>query len=152
MTPHGSNAVQDTLLATKQRGQQYEEARQRQIRLNKQIDANILVQQREHRRERVAANFKRREEDFRSVWATKKLQDELDCLNKHGKSWMLTKEFSLEQMKSSPIHAVPFQAALVSCGLSLDANEFEKMFHAMAHINNLSQLKNYHSCLTIFVR
>ena len=79
LTPHGSNAVQDTSLATKQRGQQYEEARQRQIRLNKQIDANILlVQQREHRRERVAANYKRREEDFRSVWATKKLQDELD--------------------------------------------------------------------------
>ena len=39
---------------------------------------------------------------------------------------------SLEQMKSSPIHAIPFQAALVSCGLSLDANEFVKMFHAMA--------------------
>ena len=53
-------------------------------------------------------------------------------MNKHGKSWMLTKEFSLEQMKSSPIHAIPFQAALVSCGLSLDANEFVKMFHAMA--------------------
>ena len=188
LTPHrGSNVVQDTLQVKNLQTQQYEEARQRQIKLQKQIDANILVQQREHRRERVVANCKRREKEFQSMWAAKKLEEELECLDKQSKSTQskeiknqsqkrvkqiqrqlsiqhastLNKDredaitspaiinysildvrlkeggivpdelfLSLEKMKS-PIHSVPFQAALVSCGLSLDANEFEKMFHAM---------------------
>lgn len=41
---------------------------------------------------------------------------------------------------TSPINAVPFQSALVSCGLVLDATEFEEIFQGMAKFNQANSI------------
>lgn len=180
--------VPDTLLAKQERAKQYEEARLRQVKLQHQIDANIIREQREHRRERVDKNYRRREDQFQSTWAAKKVEVETACLESN-KEWLLTQDFkhkmqkkmketrrhlSIQQASSldkdrenaitssavisysildaklakagvvpddlflrleqleTPINAVPFQAALISCGLVLDATIFEEIFNGLA--------------------
>mmetsp|Transcript_33988 Transcript_33988/g.71502 ORF Transcript_33988/g.71502 Transcript_33988/m.71502 type:complete len:507 (-) Transcript_33988:509-2029(-) len=177
-----------TSLAKQKRAQQYDEARRRKSNLQKELDADILSQQRAQRRQRVESERREREEKFKLNWAKKKSEVESACLEQ-CKSWMLSSDFknqsqkkqrevqqylsitqasamntdrensitslaainysildakmahagivpddlfrSLEKMKS-PINAVPFQSALVSCGLILDPSEFESIFNGLA--------------------
>ena len=181
--------VPATLVPKLERARQYEEARQRQIEHQKQVDATILVQQRTQRRERVVSDQEQREHEFQSMWSANKLIAETLALE-HNKRLVLTSDFKHQcdkEMKqiqrhlsiqgasvsdteresaitsssvityaildarlalagitpeeflhhrlgqlSSPIRIVPFQAALISCGLVLDAVEFQDIFKGLA--------------------
>ncbi|KAL7531855.1 hypothetical protein ACHAXR_004277, partial [Thalassiosira sp. AJA248-18] len=187
--PTTSGSVSDaSLLAKQERAQQYEEARRRKGKLQKEIDADILSQQRSRRRQRVETERQKHEDEFQSSWAAQKLEAESVCLERN-KTWILSPEFKNQSQKmqtevrrslsikqastmdtdrensitslavirysfldakmahkgivpddlfrrlgniASPINAVPFQSALVSCGLILDPSEFEELFQAMA--------------------
>ena len=169
-----STASTSSIYATKkERVRQFEEARNRQMNLQNAIDANILLQQREQRKQKVAALRAQHEEQFQSTWAAKKVEAEIACVERI-KHWMSTSEFKDQSQKkqkefsryfsiqhastsdkerekavaslsvintsildvklaqvgscfdelfftlgkmTSPINAVPFQSALVACGL-----------------------------------
>jgi len=183
------NSIPSTLVPKLERARQYEEARQRQVEHQKQVDAIILAQQRTQRRDRFLADQKRREHEFESIWSANKLIAEETMALESNKRLELTSDFKhqcdkevkqiqrhlsiqgasvsdtqrenaitsssvisysildahlsqaglipeeflhrLEKL-SSPIRAVPFQAALISCGLVLDAVEFQDIFKALA--------------------
>jgi hypothetical protein len=176
-----SSNVPDTLRAKKERIRQFDEARLRRIQLQKAIDANILLQQREQRRQKVAALRAQREEQFQSAWAAKKVEAESACVERM-KNWVLTSEFKEQSQKrffsihhastsdkerekaiaslsviytsildaklaqvgscfdelfliiekmTSLINAVPFQSALVACGLIMTGSEFQELFHGI---------------------
>ena len=179
--------VPATLVPKLERARQYEEARQRQIEHQKQVDATILVQQRTQRRERVVSDQKQREHEFQTIWSANKLIAETMTLESN-KRLVLTSDFKnqcdkeVKQIQrhlsiqgasvsnteresamtsssvisysildahlshaglipeeflhrlgqlSSPIRAVPFQAALISCELVLDAVEFLDIFKGL---------------------
>ena len=180
--------VPATLVSKLERARQYEEARQRQVEHQKQVDANIIAQQRTQRRERVLADQKQREHEFESIWSANKLiaeamalesnkrlvltsdvkhqcDKEMKQIQRHlsiqgasvsdteresaitsssvisyaileaklAQASVIPKEFlhRLEKLPS-PIRAVPFQAALISCGLVLDAVEFQDIFKGLS--------------------
>jgi len=181
------NSIPATLVSKLKRARQYEEARQRQVEHQKQVDANILAQQCTQRRKRVVADQKQREHEFQSIWSANKLIAETMALE-HNKKLVLTSDFKhqcdkeVKQIQrylsiqgasvpdteresaitsssvisysildahlalagitpeeflhrlgqlSSPIRAVPFQADLISCGLILDAVEFQDIFKGL---------------------
>lgn len=184
-----SEPVRESLLAKQERAKQLEEARKRQVQLKKELDANIMIEQREKRRERVASDRRQREELFQKEWDAKKVEAESACL-KRTKTWMGSSEFKNQSQKKqkemqrhlsikssstsntdrenaitssavigysildakmahvagvapdelfyrlgkipSPINAIPFQSALVSCGLVLGASEFEEVFNSIS--------------------
>jgi len=179
--------VPATLVPKLERARQYEEARQRQVEHQKQVDVTILAQQRSQRRERVVSDQKQREHEFQTIWSANKLIAETMTLESN-KRLVLTSDFKhqcdkeVKQIQrylsiqgasvsnveresaitsssaisysildahlahaglipeeflhrlgqlSSPIRAVPFQAALISCGLVLDAVEFQDIFKGL---------------------
>jgi len=182
------NSIPSTLVSKLKRARQYEEARKRQVEHQKQVDANILAQQRTQRRERVMSDQEQREHEFESIWSANKLIAETLSLESN-KKLVLTSDFKNQCDKEvkqiqrhlsiqgasvsdteresaitsssaisysildahlayaglipeeflhrlgqlpSPIRAVPFQAALISCELVLDAVEFLDIFKGLA--------------------
>jgi len=176
--------VPETLRAKKERVRQFDEARNRQMKLQNAIDANILLQQREQRKQKVAALRAQHEVQFQSLWAAKKVEAESACVERM-EHWVSTSEFKDQSQKrqkevsryfsiqhastsnkerekavaslsvintsildaklaqvgscfdellfilgkvTSPINAVPFQSALVACGLIITGSEFEELF------------------------
>ena len=176
--------VPDMLQAKKERVRQFDEARLRQVKLQKAIDANILLQQREQRKQKVAALRTQREDQFQSTWAAMKVEAESACVERM-KHLVSTSEFKDESQKrqkevsryfsiqhsdkerekaiaslyvintsildaklaqagscfdelffilgkmKSPINMVPFQSALVACGLIMTGSKFEELFHGI---------------------
>jgi hypothetical protein len=86
------------LRAKKEQIRQYDEAMQRQKKLQKAIDANILQEQQEQRKQRVAALRTQHEEQFQSAWAAKKVEAESACAERM-KNWVSTSDFKNQSQK-----------------------------------------------------
>ena len=182
-----SSSTSNIYATKKERVRQFDEARNRQMNLQNAIDANILIQQREQRKQKVATLRAQHEEQFQSTWAAKKVEAESACVERM-EHWMSTSEFKDQSQKrqkevdryfsikhastsvkerekavaslsvintsildakltrvgscfdelffilgkmTSPINAVPFQSALVACGLIMTGSEFEELFHGI---------------------
>jgi len=188
LTKTTGDDIRGTLLTKQKRAQQFDDARKRKQKLQKELDTDILLHQRAQRRKRVEHEKQDREARFQRTWAAKKIEVESACLEEN-KTWLLSFEFKNQSQKkfkevkrylsikqastmdrdrenaitslaiinysildakmahagivpddlfrslekiASPINAVPFQSALVSCGLILNPSEFEEIFHGMA--------------------
>ena len=90
--------VPETLRAKKERVRQFDEARNRQMKLQNAIDANILLQQREQRKQKVAALRAQHEVQFQSLWAAKKVEAESACVERM-EHWVSTSEFKDQSQK-----------------------------------------------------
>jgi hypothetical protein len=87
-----------SMMIKRERMKQHEEARQRQVTLQKAIDANILQNQREQRSLQETARRTHREEEFDLVWSRKKTEAENAC-KERMKGWVLTADFKEQSLK-----------------------------------------------------
>jgi hypothetical protein len=74
------------------------EARQRQRHIQKELDAHILLQQRDERRKRVAQLCTQREKSFHSLWDANKKAAETACIES-TKTWMRSSDFKNQSQK-----------------------------------------------------
>lgn len=87
-----------TLLSKREKQRRHDEARQRQRQIQKELDSNILLQQRDQRRQRVAELQMQRELGFQSIWDASKVAAEAAC-DERNKTWLLSSEFKHQSQK-----------------------------------------------------
>ena len=88
----------ESLLAKQKLSQQREDALRRRQRDRQEAGADIRMQQRAQRRQRVETDRRDREEHFRSSWTAKKAAAEAACVEQN-KSWLLGSEFKNQSQK-----------------------------------------------------
>lgn len=99
MTVRTDPSIAVTTLAPKRdNARQIDEARQRQRQIQKELDAHILLQQRDERRKRVAQLRAQREKSFQSLWDANKKAAETACIESN-KTWMRSSDFKNQSQK-----------------------------------------------------
>ena len=88
-----------SLVVKQQIVQRKDNARKRKNQIRQEIDGDILLQQRNQRRERVKNEQELMEISFRSKWLAKKLEAESSCVER-TKMWMNSTEFKNQSVKN----------------------------------------------------
>lgn len=86
------------LLSKREKERRHEEAKQRQRQIQTELDSNILLHQRDQRRQRVAELRMQRELGFQAIWDASKKEAEAAC-DERNMTWVLSTEFKNQSQK-----------------------------------------------------